>query len=80
MKRSGPAEAGTAGSPCFGQGETAAIDPAELAFARDVACFHRLGPLALCEFLAELGMRRLLQSEIEALVQYYLCDREPGRG
>jgi hypothetical protein len=48
-----------------------AVDLRDQRFYRDVARLHALGPRALYELLAELGAKRLLRTEIEALVAHY---------
>jgi hypothetical protein len=52
---------------------TAPTDLRELRFRRDVERLHRLGPRALHALLAELGARRLIRAEVEALVANYVA-------
>ena len=46
-------------------------DLRDLRFRRDVERLHRLGPRVLYELLAELGARRMIRTEIEALARRY---------
>jgi hypothetical protein len=84
-ERNGPTETaavdgGEVGRQFDATSKNAAIDPGELAFACATALLHGLGPTALYEFLTELGMRRLIRNEIEALVERYVHDHEMGNG
>ena len=56
----------------------APADQRDLRFRHGVARLHALGPRAVYELLAELGAKRLLRTEIEALVGYY-ADLDPER-
>jgi hypothetical protein len=47
------------------------VDLRDEKFRRDVARLHGLGPRATFELLVELGRRRLLRTDIEALVSRY---------
>jgi len=47
------------------------VDIRDGRFRRAVVWLHTLGPRALAEALCELGARRLLRTEIEALVERY---------
>jgi hypothetical protein len=47
------------------------VDLRDRRFRRDVKRLHRLGPRVLCEFLAELGARRMCRTEIEGLAARY---------
>jgi Ser/Thr protein kinase RdoA (MazF antagonist) len=64
----------------------APIDLRDARFRRDVERLHRLGPRPLAEMLAELAARRLLRTEIDALVARYArldgaaLDAAGGRG
>jgi hypothetical protein len=49
----------------------AVIDFRDRQFRRDIDRLHRLGPRAVYELLADLAARRLLRTEIEALVRRY---------
>ena len=50
---------------------SAPIDLRDIRFRRDVARLHRHGACVLHELLVELAARRMLRSEIEALVDRY---------
>jgi hypothetical protein len=52
-------------------------DRRDARFRRDVARLHQLGSRALYEMLAELGVQRLIRSEIEELVERYATRLTP---
>jgi hypothetical protein len=50
-----------------------AVDLRDERLYRNVVRLHVLGPRAIYELLAELGAKRLLRTEIEALVAHYVA-------
>lgn len=47
------------------------IDIADARFLKDIERVHRGGPRLLAEMLSEIGARRMLRSEIEAVVRRF---------